>query len=108
MALSSAGGIAVVVLGRHEHERVGRVDGGAPGLGVRVLVLAEARVLRLVEQGEIDLPQIDQLRLELAVRRARSTTHSAIGMTLTRPSRVLAKMTCSFTMNVSAGGSKPF
>jgi hypothetical protein len=57
----------VVVLRGDEDERVGAGDRGAPVLGVLVRVLLEPRVVRLVEDRQVDLCQVDQLDVEPAV-----------------------------------------
>ena len=43
----------------------------APGPGVLVLVLAECRYQRLVQEGQVDLGQVDELVTERAVRLGR-------------------------------------
>jgi len=58
---------SVVVLRDHEDERIGPLDGGTPVFGVLVNVLAEPRVLRLVEHRQVDLGEIDQLDVEAAM-----------------------------------------
>ncbi len=50
-----------------KHERVGRVDASAPLLRVVVLVVREPRVLRLVEERQVELDEVDQIDVEAAV-----------------------------------------
>ncbi len=57
-----------VVLRDHEGERVGAGDRRAPVLGVLMDVTAQARVLRLIEERQVHLGQVDQLDVEAAVR----------------------------------------
>ena len=59
--------VAVVVLRRDEHHGVRTVDDRAPRLGVRLRVLPEPGVVRLVEQRQRDLGEIDDLDIEAAV-----------------------------------------
>jgi hypothetical protein len=58
---------AVVVLGRHEDERVGGIDERGPVLGVLLGVLPQPRVVRLVEQRQVQLRQVGHLDVEAAV-----------------------------------------
>ena len=58
----------MVVLGRHEDERVEGCDLGRPCLRVIVRVLAEDRRDRLVEQREIVILDVDELELGVAAR----------------------------------------
>jgi len=57
----------VVVLGRDEDERIGRVHLRDPSLRVLVLVLPQPRMIRLVEQRETCVSQIDELDIEAAM-----------------------------------------
>jgi hypothetical protein len=70
------GGEGVVVLGRHDDEGVGASDRRAPGLRVVVLVLLKPGVVRLVEDRQPHLGQVDELDLETAVL-ARHRLHPA-------------------------------
>ncbi len=61
----------VVVLRDHEDERVRPADGGAPVLGVLVLILLQPRMPGLVEHRQVDLGQVHHLDREVTVRLAR-------------------------------------
>src|SRR5437764_1494248 len=70
------GRIAVVVLGRDEHERIGSGYAHAPVLGVLVGVLAQAGVVWLVEYRQVELGEVDDVELEATV--AASTLHEPV------------------------------
>ena len=57
----------VVVLGRDEDERVAAGDGRGPLPGVLLRVLLQARVVRLVEDRQADVGDVDELDVEAAV-----------------------------------------
>ena len=57
----------VVVFRGHEDERVRALDEGAPVLGVLVDVLVQPRVVRLVEDRQVQLGQVRHLDVEAAV-----------------------------------------
>ena len=61
-------GEAIVVLGHDEDEGVGRVDHGAPRLGVPVRVAAQAGVVGLVHERQVELGKVHDLDVEPAVR----------------------------------------
>src|SRR5699024_2194131 len=56
-----------VVLGHDEHVGVGCGNAFAPALGVRVLVLLQEGVLCLVVNGQVEVRQVDEPRVETAV-----------------------------------------
>ena len=61
--------VTVVVLGHHEDEGVARGDDLAPAFRVLAGVPAAARVLRLVEQRQADVREVDELSVEAPVPR---------------------------------------
>ena len=80
------------------HDRVGGVDGRAPGVGVVLGVLAQARVVGLVEQRQLELGEVDDLELEAAVLRSPARTNQFATGRPIRPGRVLAMMMRSLGM----------
>src|SRR6187399_3266165 len=60
-------GNAVVVFWSDEHERIGRFYNLTPHLRVFVNVFGEPRVLWFVEQRQVELLEIDQRDLEVAM-----------------------------------------
>ena len=60
-------GVAVVVLARDEHEGVGRVDRGAPSSRVLLRVLAQARMVGLVQERQVPLGEVGDLDVEPVV-----------------------------------------
>ena len=59
--------VAVVVLRQDHHERVRAVDACTPILGVLLGVLAQARVVGLVEERQLDLGEVRHVKLKHAM-----------------------------------------
>ncbi len=57
----------MVVLGRHERERVGRLHAGAPVERVLVGVVAKAGVVGLIQQRQADRREVRHVDRETAV-----------------------------------------
>ena len=57
-------GVAVVVLGYDQHKGVGCLDEGTPATGVLLDVVAQARMVRLVHEGQVPREQVDPLAIE--------------------------------------------
>jgi hypothetical protein len=78
------GGVdAVVVLRDHEDERVGAVDHRAPVLGVLVDVPAQPRMIRLVEDRQVQLGQVGDLDVEVIA--APGPVDNPVGHSRTHP-----------------------
>ena len=58
----------MVVLGRHEDERVCGIHRRAPVESVLLGVLVHGRMVRLVHEGQCDLRKVCELHVEAAVR----------------------------------------
>jgi hypothetical protein len=93
------GGVAVVVLGRHDHERVSGVDDLAPVPGVLMQIVAQARMVGLVEEREVDLRQVGHLNIEYSMGPGACNEPLGDGRPA-RPGRVEPMMTVSVGMAI--------